>query len=101
VTLILVASILAAPVPRCRIHRPAPVDGVYIVRDAGFAAVLWFRKDGSYGARWNETNYEGKWTLNIAAKRMDIMERVLGSPEPLYPWTMSLDKIKKIHNIDD
>jgi hypothetical protein len=98
----LLLLVLAAPVPRCRPPRPEPpVEGVYLMEGVGFDAVLWFHKDGSYGSRWNGTHYEGRWKLNTSMKRMDIMERVMGSPEPLHPWTADLTKMKRLHGIAD
>jgi hypothetical protein len=98
----LILLVLAAPVPKYRPPRPVPpVDGVYLMREVGFEAVLWFRRDGSYGARWNGTNYEGRWKLNAQMERMDIMERVLGSPEPLHPWAADLSKMRRLHGITE
>jgi len=60
-----------------------------------YESVVWFHNDGTYGARWNGNLYTGTWTYTPGSSRIDIMERILGSADPLHPWSVSAPGTKE------
>jgi hypothetical protein len=97
----------AAPPPKAKEKSLQSVEGVYVMEGISFEAVLWFQRDGRYGARWNGSHYEGTWKYQPGEQRIQIMERILGSPDAPHPWSVpapghaepSGSKLKKVSSI--
>lgn len=86
---VMIAMILHAPAPRPKARTQPCVAGVYVCDGVTFDALLWFRPDGTYGARWNDNLYEGTWKLSDTGMAIEIREKKMGTTDSPYPWIVN------------